>query len=59
MFELERRKRHLEPGEIDINDTVPAQPASSPWAADPVPAEPTVDGTNCGDVMGVAIDDLP
>jgi hypothetical protein len=43
LFELERRRRHLEPGEGTISDDIPRLPASSPWASDPCGKEPNID----------------
>jgi hypothetical protein len=42
LFELERRRRHLEPGEGTISDNFPKLPATSPWSSDPVGDEPTI-----------------
>jgi hypothetical protein len=47
IFEFERRRRNLEPGE-EISGTVPRLPPNSPWATgiDQVSApEPTIDRT--------------
>jgi hypothetical protein len=38
---------------------LPKQPAGSPWAGDPVPAEEPIDRREDSDVMGVPIDQLP
>jgi hypothetical protein len=46
-FQLEQRRRQLEPGEA-ISDDLPPLPASSPWSGDQLP-EPTVDRTEDGD----------
>jgi hypothetical protein len=53
MFELERRKRHLEPGQIDISDTMPALPETSQWHHDPVPDEPTINREADGDTINM------
>jgi hypothetical protein len=47
IFEYERRRRSLEPGEI-VSDAYPRLPPSSPWASDPVPNEEPVDRTEDG-----------
>jgi hypothetical protein len=38
---------------------VPRLPASSPFAGDPVPPEPTIDATDCSDRLGYPIDQMP
>ena len=37
----------------------PAQPTNSPWACDPVPNEPFIDGTGEGNRLGYRIDGDP
>jgi hypothetical protein len=37
----------------------PQQPPGSPWANDPLPSEPLIDGTGEGNVLGYAIDGSP
>jgi hypothetical protein len=60
-FEWQRRSINNpeKKGEGGDVSSLPAMPASSPWAADPVPPEPLIDrSAEDGDVMGVAIDQL-
>jgi hypothetical protein len=61
LFELARRSiANPPPGETPaLGDAIPLLPPSSPWAADPVPSEPTIDRSEDGDVMGTPIDQLP
>jgi hypothetical protein len=57
-FEFEQRKRanpELGVGAIDTNK-VPWLPASSPFAADPVPPEPSIDRSEDASI-GVKTDD--
>jgi hypothetical protein len=59
-FELQRRRDATpEPGEAAGDDiaSLPPLPASSPWSGDQLP-EPTIDRTEDGDTVGVAIDQL-
>jgi hypothetical protein len=45
IFEFERRRRNLEPGEI-VSDGIPKLPSSSPWSSgidQLTGAEPTID----------------
>jgi hypothetical protein len=59
-FEIERRKSAApEIGGDKIGGDLPPMPASSPWAGDPVPDEPTIDRREDGDIMGTPIDQLP
>jgi hypothetical protein len=41
-FEIEQRRLD-NPGEDKPAPVMPAQPPTSPWAADPVPPEPPID----------------
>jgi hypothetical protein len=57
-----QKNRAVNPGEEKVSSdisTLPPQPASSPWSEDPVPAEPTINREEDGDVMGTPIDNLP
>jgi hypothetical protein len=49
LFELERRKRGLEPGQGTISDDFPKLPGDSPWHHDPVPTEPAINREEDGD----------
>jgi hypothetical protein len=52
LFELERRQRHLEPGQGTISDDFPPLPASSPWsAANAIPDELPIDRRCDGDTV--------
>jgi hypothetical protein len=56
-FELQRNRDGIpEPGEEKPAPVMPPLPASSPWAADPVPPEPLIDRREDGDVTGFPID---
>jgi hypothetical protein len=59
VFEFERRRRKLEPGEQASDDIsqLPPLPASSPWGAGPGPGdEPLIDRREDADTTGVPID---
>jgi hypothetical protein len=58
-FEFEQRKRtnpELGVGAISGNMKYPRLPASSPWASDPVPPEPSIDRSEDAST-GVKTDD--
>jgi hypothetical protein len=58
-FGFERRKRanpELGVGAISDNMKYPRLPETSPWASDPVPAEPSVDRSEDASI-GVKTDD--
>ena len=61
MFELERRRRGLDPGAAEPSDEIPQLPSSSPWSGtNPGPGdEPTINREEDSDVMGTPIDQLP
>jgi hypothetical protein len=40
------------------SNTVPPLPPTSPWARDPVPDEPLIDGSGEGDTYGAPIDQV-
>jgi hypothetical protein len=55
-FELEQRRRSLSDDPVPpsgISADIPPLPASSPWASDPVPDEPTIDRTEDGDTINI------
>jgi hypothetical protein len=53
---LAQRDREAKPSVIGSGPGgYPMLPASSPWHADPVPAEEPLDGTFCGNVFGEAM----
>jgi hypothetical protein len=57
-FEIEQRRLD-NPGESKVGSDVsslPPQPPTSPWASDPVPDEPLIEGDS--NEMGIAIDQL-
>ena len=49
------RSQHQQADQAPSSLDIPRQPASSPWARDPCPDEPPIDGTSEGDRMGVAL----
>jgi hypothetical protein len=49
-FQLERRRRRLEQDD-GPGDAIPPLPASSPWAADVIGKEPSIDRSEDGDVF--------
>jgi hypothetical protein len=57
LFELQRRRDQIpELREGEINGKVPQLPASSPWACDPVPPEPSIDRREDGPTVNIEED---
>ena len=58
LFELERRRRGLDPAAAEPSEDIPKLPSTSPWADDPVGKELPVDRREDGDTFGFNITEV-